>query len=108
MADPMYRNLAVLTGKAYLAWQAQRFADEAADDPGARSWYHPDRYQFSPASNFYVDVPQLMRLLEAAAAAVRGGLGAGWAPANAAAFSRDLTHWFDRARDTGPPACPSG
>ena len=29
-ADPMYRNLAVLTGKVHMSWQAQRFADEGA------------------------------------------------------------------------------
>ncbi len=98
-ADPMYRNLAVLTGKVYLSWQAQSFANEKAAVVG-KGQYTPRLYHFTKASAFYVRAEELASVLMSAAMVVNGNLGANWAPANAGRFSYNLTLWGWASKDT--------
>ncbi len=87
----MYRNLAVLTGKVYLSWQAQSFAEANPDLSSAP--YQKHAYHFSPASAFFLDAAEVAQLVKAAAWVLKGNLGAQWAPSNAANFSMALTPW---------------
>lgn len=78
-ADPMYRNLAVQTGKAYLSWQAGAFATPF-DWKKIGPRRSKDVYHFSNASDFEVDTEKVGGLAAAAAAMVRNTLGTNWFP----------------------------
>lgn len=93
-ADPMYRNLAVQTGKSYFIWQASRHANPNIKlyDPhkintimAARHIYH-----FSNESNFFVDAKALRSLVLSATFSVRNSLGTNWFPSHGGEFSAFL------------------
>lgn len=88
----MYRNLAVLSGKMYISWQAQKFGDT---DSAIWKTYTKQAYHFSNQSSFEVDVKEFSEILNAASMVVRGSRGAAWVPANANKFTTDLTPWSD-------------
>jgi Glycosyltransferase 61 len=72
-ADPMYRNLAVQTGKTYLSWQAEKYLR-----PLNETIVLPDDYHFTNLSNFRVDIDALKPLLKSASLVVRNSIGTNW------------------------------
>ncbi|GAB4817969.1 hypothetical protein N2152v2_005015 [Parachlorella kessleri] len=78
-ADPMYRNFAVLTGKLYLSWQAQEFAEKGAKvgQPGYKRANPPHGYHFNSKSAFHVAIEELVPLLRTAAWVVKANQGDG-------------------------------
>ena len=94
----MYRNFAVLTGKVYLSWQAQEFAEKGAKvgQPGyTRGYESHGGYHFNSKSAFNVTVEELVPLLQSAAWVVKANQGDGWTPSNAYAFHTYLCPWSD-------------
>ena len=80
-ADPMYRNMAVQTGKTYFSWQASEFSTPF-DWKGIGPRKSKDIYHFTNASDFEVDMDEVKPLLRTAAATVRNNLGLNWAPSH--------------------------
>lgn len=82
-ADPMYRNLAVQSGKIYMSWQAEKYLL-----PLDKETLTPDMYHFTNASDFQVDVSALKPLLKSAAIVVRNMLGTNWLTSDGRAYYR--------------------
>ena len=92
-SDPMYRNMAVQTGKTYMGWQAQHFAEKMDADELA---IVKKQYHFKPKSHFYVDIDEYTKLIKMAAAVARGGVGESWMPTVESSrkhFVTELTPW---------------
>ena len=97
-SDPMYRNMAMLTGKVYLSWQAQAFTHPNATlgAAGYLPTYGEAGYHFNSNSAFRVDTGQLAPILQSAALVVRTNMGVGWVPVNADKHTTRLTPWSNQ------------
>ncbi len=78
-ADPMYRNLALQSGKSYLSWQAPAFS-QPFDWKKIGPKRSRDIYHFTNVSDFEVKVSEIVPLATAAAATVRNTVGTNWFP----------------------------
>ncbi|KAH7619344.1 putative EGF domain-specific O-linked N-acetylglucosamine transferase [Nannochloris sp. 'desiccata'] len=89
-ADPMYRNLALQTGKSYLSWQAPAFS-QPFDWKKIGPKRSRDIYHFTNVSDFEVKVSEFVPLVTAAAATVRNTLGTNWFPSGGEGAGKPYT-----------------